>query len=63
MASLDVDLEDLPTTPKGQDAEAVERLVLHEPVPCVAALSDQRMALVDFVRADLAERIAAGGAS
>jgi hypothetical protein len=32
-------------------------------VPCVAALADQRTALVDFVRADLAQRMAAGGAS
>ncbi len=60
MASLDVDLEDLPTTPKRQDADLVERLVLREPVPCVAALATQRTALVDFVRADLAERAAAG---
>jgi hypothetical protein len=63
MASLDVDLEDLPTTPKRQDADLVERLVLREPVPCVAALAAQSTALVDFVRADLAERAAAGGAA
>jgi hypothetical protein len=60
MASLDVDLEDLPTTPTRQDADLVERLVLHEPVPCVAALADQRAALVEFVLADLAQRLAAG---
>lgn len=59
MGSLGVALEDLPGTPKGQDAATVERLLLHEPVPCIASLAADPAPLADFVIHDLESRRAA----
>lgn len=56
MGSLGCAVADLPGTPKGQDPATVERLLLHQPVPCVAALAATPRRLVDFVLADLAGR-------
>jgi hypothetical protein len=56
MGSLGVPAEALPTTPKRQDPALVERLLLREPVPCIASLAANPELLVAFVRADLAAR-------
>lgn len=56
MGSLGCTVDDLPTTPKRQAPAAVERLLLREPVPCVAALAEAPDELVSFVRADIAAR-------
>lgn len=59
MGSLGVPLEDLPATPKGRDTATVERLLLHEPVPCIASLAADPGPLVAFVTQDLESRLAA----
>ena len=56
MGSLGCVVDDLPTTPTRQAPAAVERLLLQEPVPCVAALAKAPDDLVRFVQADLATR-------
>jgi hypothetical protein len=56
MGSLGLPVEALPATPKRQDPALVERLLLREPVPCIASLAADPQPLVDFVRADLAAR-------
>ena len=58
MGSLGVGLADLPRTPRGRQPAIVDRLV-HDPVPCVAGLAASPEPLVQFVRADLEQRIAA----
>lgn len=55
MGSLGVPLAALPTTAQASDAAAVARL-MDAPVPCVAALAEQRGALAAAVLADLAAR-------
>lgn len=56
MGSLGLPADALPTTPRRQDPALVERLLLREPVPCIATLAADPAPLVDFVRADLAAR-------
>ncbi len=56
MGSLGCTVDDLPTTPKRQAPAAVERLLLQEQVPCVAALAEAPDDLVRFVQADLTAR-------
>ncbi len=55
MGSLEITLDELPTTPKDHDPVAVERL-MRTPVPCIAALAEQSGNLVDFVLADIRDR-------
>lgn len=57
MGSLGLGLEQLPATARAANPAAVERLLLHEPVPCIASLRDDPKPLVDFVLADLAGRL------
>lgn len=56
MGSLGAPPSALPASPKRQDPALVERLLLREPVPCMASLAADPAPLVAFVRADLAER-------
>ncbi len=56
MGSLQTELENLPSTPKSANNREVERLLLNEPVPCVAALAEQTELLVDFVVEDFKNR-------
>ena len=53
MGSLEVDLEDLPTTPKVNDSSEVARLLAEAPVPCVQRLGDQSEKFVADVLGDL----------
>ncbi len=56
MGSLQTGLENLPSTPKSANNREVERLLLEEPVPCVAALAEQTGQLVEFVVEDFNRR-------
>jgi len=56
MGSLQTELENLPSTPKSAANQDVERLLLNEPVPCVAALGEQTGRLVEFVVEDFKRR-------
>lgn len=56
MGSLGVGLAELPGTPGSGDASTVERLLLEQPVPCMARLAADPAPLVEFVLADLASR-------
>jgi hypothetical protein len=56
MGSLGVGVDALPATPKRQDPALVERLLLREPVPCMAGLAADPRPLVDFVLTDLEAR-------
>lgn len=56
MGSLRLPLEALPSTPKRQDPALVERLLLRDPVPCIASLATDPAPLVEFVLADLEAR-------
>ncbi|MFN4087452.1 MAG: glycosyltransferase family 9 protein [Alphaproteobacteria bacterium] len=58
MGSLGVTLEGLPSVARGANQQVVERLLLEQPVPCVAALRDAPHDLVSFVLADLERRVA-----
>ena len=56
MGSLGATLEALPKVATGANPAVVEELFLRAPVPCVAALAEQRAQLAEFVLADLARR-------
>jgi ADP-heptose:LPS heptosyltransferase len=56
MGSLGTTLEALPKVATGANPAVVEELFLRAPVPCVAALAEQRALLAEFVLADLARR-------
>lgn len=57
MGSLGVPLEGLPTVARGANPQVVERLLVAEPVPCIATLRDAPGELVEFVLGDLGSRI------
>ena len=56
MGSLQTELENLPSTPKSANNREVERLLLEEPVPCVAAFAEQTGKFVEFVLEDFRMR-------
>jgi len=56
MGSLEVPIEGLPSIARGANPQVVERLLLAEPVPCIAALRDRPEGLTSFVLEDLARR-------
>lgn len=56
MGSLGAPLAELPGLPVDADPALTERLVLRTPVPCVAALSQQRGDVVEAVLADVRSR-------
>ena len=56
MGSLSLPLPALPSAARAADPQAVDRLLLEAPVPCVNALRDDPTPLVDFVLADLTAR-------
>lgn len=56
MGSLETTLAALPDLPGGRRPEIVERLLIEEPVPCVARLRDLSGDLAQFVVRDLQER-------
>jgi ADP-heptose:LPS heptosyltransferase len=56
MGSLATTLDALPKVATGANPAVVEELFLRKPVPCVAALAEQRETLAQFVLADLARR-------
>jgi len=58
MGSLGVPLEGLPDVARGANPQVVERLLLADPVPCIATLRDRPDALATFVLDDLARRSA-----
>ena len=58
MGSLGVPIEGLPSVARGANPQVVERLLLDEPVPCIASLRDRPEALTSFVLDDLARRTA-----
>jgi hypothetical protein len=58
MGSLGVTLEQLPEIPRSASPDAVERLLLREPVPCIASLAENSVPLVDFVLQDLEKTLA-----
>ncbi len=58
MGSLETPLAALPNLPRGRRPEIVERLLLDEPVPCVAQLGHQAQAVARFVIDDLDKRCA-----
>ena len=58
MGSLETTLDALPNLPRGRQPETVARLLIHQPVPCIAHLRDIAGDLVDFVVNDLERRVA-----
>ena len=56
MGSLGVSLDGLPDIARGANPQVVERLLLEQPVPCIAALRDDPAGLVSFVLTDIARR-------
>lgn len=56
MGSLETALAALPDLPGGRRPDIVERLLIEEPVPCVARLRDLSGELAQFVVRDLEER-------
>lgn len=57
MGSLKTTLDGLPNLPRGRQPDVVKRLLLDDPVPCIAHLRDTTNELVEFVIGDLAARI------
>ena len=58
MGSLRLPLERLPRTAQAADPAAVERLLLQEPIPCMARMRDMAATIADLAVADLDRRIA-----
>lgn len=56
MGSLGVSLEGLPNVARSSNPQAVERLLLEEPVPCIASLRDDPEPLAAAAAADLLRR-------
>tara|TARA_B100000686_G_scaffold274468_1_gene292542 strand:- start:1038 stop:2228 length:1191 start_codon:yes stop_codon:yes gene_type:complete len=56
MGSLQTTLEELPNLPRQRRPEIVKRLLLDEPVPCVAKLADCADSLAEFIASDIAAR-------
>ena len=61
MGSLETTLAALPYLPRGRHPEIVKRLLLDEPVPCVARLRDLSDAVAQFVVRDLQARTSRPG--
>lgn len=58
MGSLRLSLEQLPRVAQAADPAAVERLLLREPIPCVAHLGGMAAAVADIVDGDFSGRLA-----
>lgn len=56
MGSLALPLEQLPRTAQAADPAAVERLLLREPIPCIARMRDMASDIAAIAEADLSQR-------
>jgi len=56
MGSLQTTLDKLPNLPRQRQPDVVKRLLLDNPVPCVAKLADCTESLAEFIASDIAAR-------